>query len=172
MRIILLLIITIFLVGCEGCENNPTPKTELEKLPPATQKGKNTFGCLVNGKAWVTKTSIDAVAFYQEGTFSIGADISSPGQSIGLSIVELGTYTFQEGNFDLTNIPNAAAEFTSQNSIICFYEMENTLNGQLTLTRVDRSNLIVSGLFEFTTVVSECDTIKVTDGRFDLTYAN
>lgn len=28
---------------------------ELAKLPPATTEGKGTFGCLVNGKAWLPK---------------------------------------------------------------------------------------------------------------------
>ena len=51
----------ILMFGCiltlallQSCDDSVT---ELEKLPPATQTGKNTFGCLVEGKAWVTKTS-------------------------------------------------------------------------------------------------------------------
>ena len=54
-----LLFLTLLLCGLlyTACRKpNPDPPiTEEEKLPPATQEGKNTFGCLVDGKAWVPK---------------------------------------------------------------------------------------------------------------------
>ena len=37
---------------CTSCKKD-APQDELSKLPPATQTGANTFGCLVNGKAFV-----------------------------------------------------------------------------------------------------------------------
>ncbi len=48
----------IIMAGCftiliaASCKKNKPPKTELEKLPPATQTGANTFGCLLNGVAF------------------------------------------------------------------------------------------------------------------------
>ena len=33
---------------------NNCKKNEQDALPPATQNGANTFGCLVNGKPWVS----------------------------------------------------------------------------------------------------------------------
>lgn len=89
------LAIIILLVSYEGCDNDPNPKTELEKLPPATQEGKNTFGCLVNGKAWVTKTSIDAVAFYQEGVFQLGAQIEEINREQGIGLAK--SFGIEEG---------------------------------------------------------------------------
>ena len=38
-----------------ACKKDKTETTELSKLPAATQTGANTFGCLVNGKAWVAQ---------------------------------------------------------------------------------------------------------------------
>src|SRR5947209_256007 len=32
---------------------NSSCKKEVDKLPPAIQTGANTFGCLIDGKAWV-----------------------------------------------------------------------------------------------------------------------
>lgn len=58
-----LFLCTVALTSLSDCDRDE-PKTELEKLPPITQEGKNTFGCLVNDIAWVTKTSIDAYAVY------------------------------------------------------------------------------------------------------------
>lgn len=172
MRTLLLSFAIILLFSCESCDNDPKPKTELEKLPPMTQSGKNTFGCLVNGKAWITKTSIDAVAFYQSGLFQIGAQIEEPDreQVIGLTISNGVVANF---SYDLSNDPVHEATFSwiLENGI-CFYEGENTLSGSLTLFELDESKRIASGIFEFVTVNDECDTIKVTDGRFDVTYAN
>ena len=44
------LILVLWLPLAVGCKKN-----ELNALPPETQVGANTFGCLVNGKAWVPK---------------------------------------------------------------------------------------------------------------------
>jgi len=41
------------------------------------------------------------------------------------------------------------------------------LDGQLTLTRLDEQAGIIAGTFEFTIAKPGCDTIRVTDGRFD-----
>src|ERR1035437_7369996 len=35
------------------CKKQPIAKTELEKLPPITQTGAYTFGCLINGVAYI-----------------------------------------------------------------------------------------------------------------------
>jgi hypothetical protein len=49
----LFIILTAVALSCCSKDEQPnTPKTELEKLPPATQTGANTAGCLVNGKAF------------------------------------------------------------------------------------------------------------------------
>ena len=43
-----ILMILLWLPMLAACKKN-----ELNALPPATQVGANTFGCLVDGKAWV-----------------------------------------------------------------------------------------------------------------------
>src|SRR5690625_2377022 len=65
---------------CTSCDlfswgkNNEKEKTELEKLPPPTQTGEFTFGCLVNGKAFVVTNSYRMTAIYQRGKLQIGAN--------------------------------------------------------------------------------------------------
>jgi len=166
-----LLVIALF--ASESCNLfGSEPKSELEKLPPATMEGKNTFGCLVNGKAWVTRTSTDVLAFYQSGVLQVSAYIDEKGREQAIDLIVLNGLT-QGTTYDLTNIPSHAATFSwVRPSGICFYEEENTISGNLTITKLDQTNLIVAGVFEFTTVVAGCDTIKVTNGRFDVLYAN
>lgn len=42
----------LLLTQCSKCKNDPTPADPASQLPPATQTGRNTFGCLVDGQAW------------------------------------------------------------------------------------------------------------------------
>ena len=79
-------ILSVLLISCDECNDDPMPPTELEKLPPVTQAGKNTFGCLVDGRAWVHRNSIDAMAFYQEGVLLIAAFNEAGNVDQGMSI--------------------------------------------------------------------------------------
>ena len=55
MKNLLLLLLVTFAISCCNKGDDDQPKTELEKLPPATQTGANTAGCLVNGVAFLPK---------------------------------------------------------------------------------------------------------------------
>jgi hypothetical protein len=52
-KICLLFITTLFLSCSEN--NNLIPTVAEEVLPPITQTGENTFGCLVNGAVFIAK---------------------------------------------------------------------------------------------------------------------
>ncbi len=64
------------LLGLSQCKKkDPDP---VDQLPPATQTGANTFGCLVNGQAWTPNgndsTSNYTVYYdpnYRDGTLNI-----------------------------------------------------------------------------------------------------
>jgi len=164
--------ILLALLTAAGCnEDDPTSKEPIDQLPPATQEGKNTFGCLVNGEAWVIKSTIRATAVYQGGFMQIGAGIEERerDQSLSLRIDDLieDTRTFLIDE----NVGNGAS-CTFTNSVNrCFYEYGDAISGEIFISKFTiESPYIVSGTFEFTTALNECDTIRVTDGRFDLNY--
>lgn len=144
----------------------------VDYLPPFTQTGEYTFGCLVNGAPQVSRTTTDVRAtYFPESTLRISADMDTdPGeQSISLRIltdIEVGR------NYDLTDDAVGSVVFDAYGADLstCRYEEDNTLSGTLTLTYFDDSDRIVSGTFEFTTITDGCDTIRVTDGRFDIPY--
>jgi hypothetical protein len=166
-------LILVILSACEGCDKeDPKPLTELEKLPPATQEGKYTFGCLVNGKALTNRTTLETVAIYQIGILQIGlSNETEPEQNIGISLTEQVT-PLTVGNYDLVLTSAARAVYSKyQDGMpLCLYFDTDILNGNLEITKFDKINYILSGLFEFTSVNSQCDTLKVTDGRFDFKY--
>ncbi len=161
------------LTACEGCkEDAPKPKTELEKLPLATQEGKNTFGCLVNGKAWVAPTSTDAIAVYQLGFIQISGKRNKPFQQISMSIYEKNNGELGTMSYPLNKFPDsfADASFQKDDLTSCEYESKNSLSGTVSLSKIDRTNYVVSGTFNFITISKGCDTLKITNGRFDIRY--
>jgi hypothetical protein len=167
--LLLLLSVVASLESCDLFEKGQKPRTELEKLPPETQEGKNTFGCLVDGKAWVIKTSIDAQAFYQEGVFSMSAEVISSGIDPGIGFVLLES-DLQEISYSLTFPSERFAQFDDA-IINCVFQTFNN-SGTLTIKKLDKLNFIISGTFEFDAYSSDCDKIvKITHGRFDLNYA-
>jgi hypothetical protein len=169
-------ILTLLLASCDRCEEDPTPKTELEKLPPATQEGKHTFGCLVDGKSWVTRISTDVSSFYQEGVLLITAFNNNKDVHQGMSIhihdqnLSEQQYHLSDNNRDqFSNAANFGDSISK-----CAFETTSEFTGTVVITHLDEGygKWIISGTFEFEAYSSECQqTVKVTDGRFDLTYA-
>ena len=165
--VLLLFTLSLLLASCRTDELELAP---IDRLPPATRSGEYTFGCLVNGEAFVPETTRDITAIYQWGILQLSAeaevDSSDPGISIDIySPIEKGR------SYDLTNEPFEDVLFDEGGgSGSCRYGPENTLLGSLTITHFDSIDFIISGTFEFTTATEGCDTIRVTDGRFDIPY--
>jgi hypothetical protein len=95
---------------CQIVEHNVQPKSELEKLPLATREGKKTFGCLVNGKAWIPRSSIDffatdALVMYQAGVLQIWASADEKGRHQAMSFTILNGVAAGV-SYDLTNEPH------------------------------------------------------------------
>ncbi len=161
------------LSGCDLFKkNDPKPLTELEKLPPATQTGKNTFGCLINGKAVVAPTTVDVVAIYQQGTLQISGGSDNPSKSLQLVVNEKNYGLLTTTSYLLNKYPDSFsyAHMEVSKNTYCTYDDQNALSGSVTLSKIDRTNYIISGTFEFVTVSTGCDTLKVTNGRFDIKY--
>jgi hypothetical protein len=75
-------------------------------------------------------------------------------------------------SYPLNKFPDSSARafFENEKNDNCDYISENCFKGNIILSKIDRINYIVSGIFEFSTVVTGCDTLKVTNGRFDIRY--
>ena len=163
------------LLGLSQChkKNDPDP---VGQLPPATQTGANTFGCLVNGQVWTPKgyngTSNYSVVYdagYRHGTLSVATYRyvgSGPNdyQIIGFFSDSLK----QTGRYPLTIIGHQEASFVDHISGCEF--LSNDIyyrRGNLIITRLDLSAGIISGTFSFTLYKPGCDSVRVTNGRFD-----
>ena len=162
------------LLGLSQCKkNDPDP---VSQFPSATQTGANTFGCLVNDRPW-TPRGYNGFSNYQvdfDPTYNNTLVVHTyrydnsgiTFQSIilgGKNISQIGLYTF--------DLINYSAEFSDTGRPVGCQEYSSfqkaTSEGFLKITRLDRAAGIVSGTFEFTLAKAGCDTIKVTQGRFD-----
>ncbi len=179
MRNLLLILLTTFTLSC--CDkDNDQPKTELEKLPPATQIGAQTFGCLIDGKAFAPpKFGTNAPnAFYQfvGGAYTLGINAATGGgtELRGINIGCLDALLMSESNYILLekSPPNYFGQFTIYGGIILNSTTSVNLPGNLIITRFDPTNFIISGTFAFSVLNDNGNEIKITNGRFDMQYTN
>jgi len=156
-----------------GCGLLPTPK---EELPPITQEGKNTFGCLVNGKLWLPKgyngtSNLDASydPSYEGGTFDVATYSISSDQDRQYLYMFM-TNLSKVGTYKLNNIKVGSSTFDYSSK--CNYDRDSSVyrDGYLNISKFDLSKQIISGTFEFVIYKLSCDTIKITKGRFDMKF--
>jgi len=160
-----------------GCCKKDAPQP-LDQLPPATQEGKNTFGCLLNGQAWTPK------GYSGTSNYSVYYDPGYGGGTLNISVYRYASknendlQTISLNSFKLTTVGSYSYTDNYINTIIindvksnCRYDSYDSLNvysaGTLTVTRLDLTKGIIAGTFEFTLAKPGCDTIRVTNGRFD-----
>ena len=150
--------------GCQG----------VDCLPPATQTGEGTFGCLVNGEPFVDNSGFFN-CFYQlvdgEYFFSISAeDEDAIPRNMRLSTNDLQieqdeTYSLNE---PLDGNAHASVIFSFNGTQPNINSTNQQFTGTMSITKLDFTNNIVSGTFEFQiedTLTGEI--YSITDGRFD-----
>ncbi|MBK8086600.1 MAG: hypothetical protein IPK31_00655 [Chitinophagaceae bacterium] len=186
----LLLFVWLFIIATtlgSGCKKNKL--SELDKLPPETQTGANTFGCLINGQTFIpgglqlSGGSLNCVYQYiYNGTsdgyfFGLNAgrkgnncEVKSVGIRLDSMIVQEGfsyPLTLEKrgngnGQYFIINVPCG-----TQNT---GYYTNSSIQGSIHFKRFDLNNQIASGTFWFNAVNSNNDTIKITEGRFDVKF--
>ena len=176
--LLVLLFATLLAASCkkEKAQDNPT---ELEMLPPATQTGANTFGCLVNGKAWTVQNKDCSIicddpfkVFYDGangGNLTIIGKNIDGAKPINQSII-IGLDSTNYKNTFILNTNNAlhlGFTFVNNNLFIRSWDSLVMANGNVMLTKYDLANGIISGNFEFSLIKPNNETINITNGRFD-----
>lgn len=180
------LLLSLLLTTSMKCKKD---ETGIEALPPATQEGKNTFGCLVNGEAFTPKGSNLGgpvlSSYYQylntstaQGFFfnvlakkrssnnvseNISLDIISKDKIIKGKIYDLksiGTENIAEAGYLFSNV-------ITSNS---FKTKTNVFTGQLIIIQLDEAKQIVSGTFWFDAVNDKGEKVEIREGRFDVKY--
>lgn len=159
--------------SCKKHQDNP-----IDQLSPITQTGEKTYGCLVNGQIFIPKGStgigkpnyrVMVDPTYNDGQFSIGCyQVVSANETRFLdfgsdSIKGVGTYPLKPGG-------RLRVSWSSASCQTDVYDTTSFRNGNLVITRYDLAAGIFSGQFEFSYKPFTCDTIKITNGRFDYKF--
>lgn len=181
-------LLALTLTGC--MQEGPLPALV---LPEATQTGQNTAGARVDGAIWraaqeqlfagqATQVSYfkSAVTGYQLAIslnrVPIAKNAPFDQTSIDFYVPDIrtpGTVVLsQPANPRLTTSNPAYATFTNAKlSPSQQYITGPTATGQLMVTRLDTVARIVAGTFEFTAQeAGTASTVRITEGRFDLSY--
>ena len=159
--------------GCKRADPQPPapPPTPLSLLPPETQTGQRTFGCLVNGQAWnLAGSPLGGPLFTAQynssylilGASGLSADKTSSGGVIQIGIDKIAT----AGRYTLTRRDTSFVNYDDVRTN-CKYYTDKNHPAVIEVTRLDLINRIVSGRFSFTLETPGCGKIVVTDGRFD-----
>ena len=165
--------ITAFVItGCTSCKKS----ADNNGLPPATQTGANTFGALVNGQVWTpngysgtANLTISYDLGYAYGTLNVSAYriIDSANLTgMGVSVDSLNNYVIPH-TFILK--PNSNTNMVYNNQ--CWYESSKPStysNGFITISKLDKQQGIISGTFAAQLYKPGCDTVNITEGRFDM----
>ncbi|MDP3667216.1 MAG: DUF6252 family protein [Sediminibacterium sp.] len=184
-----LIIAASFVLLSSSCRKNK-PVNPIDQLPPETQTGANTFGCLVDGEVFkpggASLTGGSLSCNYQYlGTgpsggyfFRLAAisrnNNSGESKSIGLFTDSLKILQGGEYKFIAPRIKESAYAlygYTKDNPItIDDYETNNLNTGKLQIKKLDTINQIVSGTFWFDAVNANGQKVQIREGRFDVRY--
>ncbi|HDR52805.1 MAG TPA: hypothetical protein ENN90_14500 [Mariniphaga anaerophila] len=159
----------LFVAG--SCE-----KLEDLQLPPVTQTGAGTFGCLVNGEIWLPKSIISfpsipkvSAELVREDEHRIWKFGASQGNS---SSFYFGIYkdSLKNGtiNIPINELNDIGLYFFSKDFEKPSFSWRQELPGELIITKLDTINMILSGTFWFDAVNDIDEKVEIRDGRFDL----
>ena len=165
------LLLFVFSISFLSCDDDDKKTTNpIDQLPPITQTGKNTFGCLINGEPFNVRNTSLQTAIYQGGILQIGAYIETNSKDQGIIIwldreIEVGeTYVLNE------NV-SSIGFFKDYISGCVDFQTFSPNSGTITIKSFDQNNFTISGTFEFKLFSNNCqENINITSGRFDLQY--
>ncbi len=174
-KILLLLTLSTLLACCNKDETLAPPQTPVSQLPPATQTGANTVGCLLDGEVFKPDNRQNSTnCFYQfvNSKYYFTVAFRKSDKNNNLLGIDVGTNAkeiFEGETYDLiTFLPNNASATFIFNLTQNF--TDNIHKGELKITKLDKINFIVSGTFWFDVIDSNGVIHQIREGRFDMRY--
>ncbi len=178
-KLVLLALVTTF----TNCSKDDIIKPQTE-LPPITQTGENTVGCLVDGEVFLPKSSNPLgspvyTCFYQfiDGSYEFGLGFNNNEKKPLVRRVSLQTnkLKFTEGQtyqLKAETPENSAYAYFILGGNQYGYQTTNNITGEITINKLDETNSIISGTFWFDAErITDGKIIKIREGRFDMQYS-
>ncbi|AGC76462.1 hypothetical protein LX97_01128 [Nonlabens dokdonensis] len=171
-NIILLISIIVFLNSCDSDDNDCQG---IDCLPPITQTGAGTFGCLVNGEPFVDNSG-SFNCFYQlvdgEYFFNIcGLDETGIVSDICLRTNQKEIGINQYLDIESNDVGNFFASIAVDDDGLRFFDSSSSTTGAITITEFIANSNVVSATFEFSVIDPNTGTLyNITNGRFDAIF--
>jgi DNA-binding beta-propeller fold protein YncE len=154
---------------------------QTDLLPQATQEGKNTFGCLINGKAYIPD---GGNGFLPPKPVNGGFTVSYGAKRLSIFVrvyakdnrrVQIYVDDYVVGRYLLnsdTRTQPASLEPKSYGLYISpegdEYVTSSKYTGQVTILKADTTTGVISGSFYFKAYTPTGQTVSISDGRFDV----
>lgn len=175
MKKLTLILFVLTLISTTSCNNDDDNNCQgVDCLPPATQTGEGTFGCLVNGEPFVDNSGFFN-SFYQlvDGEYFFGIastkDFGSIQQIVILSwmqTIQLNVNTPLEDRYNGNFFAEVAFNCICPNAVT-----SSGIDGFVRFTNFTTNPNIVSAIFEFTVEDPTTGNVyEITEGRFDVQF--
>lgn len=169
----ILILFSFIIIACQADDNNPISQIDL--LPPATQTGENTFGCLLDGQAFLPDNLPGAYnCYYQfvDGNYYfnvVAGNLQNPNPSANaLALKTEKKQIYQGETYQLLELLDGNAYGAlSKNG---YYYTSQTETGELTITKLDFDNNIVAGTFWYDIKDQNGVVHQIREGRFDMQF--
>lgn len=171
----LLLFAAFCCLGVQCKEDDDSYAKELAKLPPYTKKGYNTFGCLINGKAFPQSSEgyHRRLMYFYGGELHINYQTLFNDFDINESITIKTNKISSVGEYYILPVVGEdqfSVKFQDE-SYGSIYPSNTGVFVYIGIDRLDTINQIVSGRFSFTlNDLSGAKKVTVEHGRFDYQY--
>jgi hypothetical protein len=196
-KTILTFLSILFLASCSK-EDSPAVDDPLAKLPPETQTGANTFGCIISNQVFYPRDGVGTI--FVNGTKGMvfwgsgdgpnytwneieinNAKDGKPASSMiihfqSLFLFRVGEYIWHPTNFQnsidglMQNYVHARIYDSNINTWKYYGSYENS--GKVNITRFDFTNRIVSGNFSGKLrLYNGTEEIDILQGRFDFNWS-
>jgi len=173
-------LIFIFLLLTFSCSKEEDCNNPVDCLPSATQIGKNTAGCLIDGKIFLpggeslnSGSALHSQYLVYEGKYIFSLTIINFKDNIhliqiGASDVEL----IKNKTYELTMKSDitVSGKYTIGGGLIDGFSTNNETNGELTITNLNLQERIISGTFWFDARNGSGEKVEIREGRFDVRY--
>ncbi|HBY54848.1 MAG TPA: hypothetical protein DEH15_20755 [Marinilabiliales bacterium] len=172
---LLVTLLSFILFSAGSCEKDEEPQ-----LPPITQTGAGTFGCLVNGEIWVAKNRPFGSPIgasnnqWEDKRWVINGAAENSGISIHIcrDSVLKGESTLK-GSFEFDeNCSNGMIYLEDYTPQTASFQTSYEDVGKIYISRFDTVDRIISGTYYFDAVNSSGEKIEIRDGRFDVKFIN
>ncbi|WP_026451386.1 DUF6252 family protein [Aequorivita capsosiphonis] len=171
----ILLIFLATTISCWQNDDDDPPTEPVDQLPPATQTGAGTFGCLLDGEVYLPgniPNKMDCVYQYVNSGYYLSLQGSKRDSNNNIIRISLNTKRKEIQQNETYNLLENIDEnaYGSYFYNLNFSYTSLVHSGELTITKLDFDNHIVSGTFWFDVKDSAGVVHEIRDGRFDMRF--